>query len=129
MVPVFQKYKIGTTSAIATSLLERAFEPGSPLLMTSLSSGNQNGKNTKIDTIIKLYFKVLEELIKNEEMKLNSSNLATVLGNHSFHMALLACCVETVFFVHNISCVAFHEVLEMCSIDAFDFWKLINSYA
>ena len=62
-------------------------------------------------------------------MKLNSSNLATVLGNASFHMALLACCVESVFFVHNISCVNFNEVLAMCSIDAFDFWKLINSYA
>jgi hypothetical protein len=52
-----------------------------------------------------------------------------VLENDSFHRALIACCIESVFFIHNISVIEFSSVLSMCRIDAFEFWKLINSFA
>jgi hypothetical protein len=116
MLPVFEQYKIGTNSAIASSLLEGSLLDLeiTPIGRTRSFHDIEPAQNQKVQTITKLYYKVLEELIRNQESRINESNLATVLANDSFHRALMACCVETVFFVHNINCVSFDEILGMC---------------
>jgi hypothetical protein len=109
MTPVFESYKIGTSSAITSTLLEGSLMGLElPTLGRSRSfHDTEPGRNQKITTIQKLYYKVLERLIGNQEVLLTSANLLTVLNNDAFHRALIACCVETVFFIHNINCVEF----------------------
>ena len=70
-------------------------------------------RNKKVEEIINFYYTVLSALIINEEQKLRASNLSIVLHNDSFHRAIMACCVETVFFVHNITYTTFEEKLDI----------------
>jgi hypothetical protein len=76
-----------------------------------------------------LYLKVLEELLNQEERKTHSPNYVEILSNDEFHKALIACSIETVFFVNNSSSVAFPKLLELCEIQPFEFWRIIGSFA
>lgn len=79
--------------------------------------------------IIAVYFKVLEELLIQEEKKIHSQNFADILQNEQFHRALIACCIETTFFVNNYSAVSFVKLLELCDVQAFEFWRIITSFS
>ena len=77
-----------------------------------------------------LYFKVLEELLLEEEKKLVNQNLADILLNGDFHKALIACCIETTFFVNNYTNknLTFLRLLELCDTQPFEFWRIITSF-
>jgi hypothetical protein len=51
-----------------------------------------------------------------------------VLNNESFYRSLIACSIEIVFFVLNVSNIKFERLLEICKIQAFEFWRIINSF-
>ena len=76
-----------------------------------------------------LYIKVLEELLIQETKKTQDSEGLEILRCDTFHKALIACSIETIFFVNNSSNVNFVKLLELCEIEAFDFWKVIGSFA
>ena len=40
----------------------------------------------------------------------------------------MACCLETILFVNNITALEFDEVLITCEVSAFDTWKLIKMF-
>lgn len=77
-----------------------------------------------------LYFKVLEELLLEEEKKVHNQNLAGVLLNEEFHKALIACCIEATFFVNNYTNenLTFLKLLELCDTQPFEFWMIIMSF-
>jgi len=79
--------------------------------------------------IVNLYLKVLEDLLIQEEKKTKDSETLETLKSDNFHKALIACSMETVFFVNNSSSVTFVKLLELCEVEAFDFWKIIGSFA
>ena len=79
--------------------------------------------------MINLYLKVLEELLNQEEKKTQNPNYIGILSNEEFHRALIACSIETVFFVNNSSSVAFPKLLELCEIQPFEFWRIIGSFS
>jgi hypothetical protein len=85
------------------------------------------------DSLLRFFFKVLTELLKNEEkqQELRSETkdqLINVLKNETFYRALLVCCIETVLYVNNITALEFSEVLDICSVSAFDTWKLMKNF-
>jgi len=51
-----------------------------------------------------------------------------VLSNESFYKSLIACSIETVFFVLNVSTIKFEQLLQICGIQAFEFWRILNSF-
>ena len=77
-----------------------------------------------------LYFKVLEELLLEEEKKIHNKNMDEILLNDEFHKALIACCIETTFFVNNYTNenLTFLKLLELCETQAFEFWRIITSF-
>jgi len=78
--------------------------------------------------MVNLYLKVLEELLNQEARRTQNPNYADILANDEFHKALIACSIETVFFVNNSSNVSFSKLLELCEIQPFEFWRIINSF-
>lgn len=85
------------------------------------------------ENILKLFQKVLLELLHNEEkqQELRSDSkeqMSNVLKNETFYRALLVCCIETTLFVNNITALEFSEVLEICKVSSFDTWKLMKNY-
>ena len=85
------------------------------------------------ENILKLFQKVLLELLRNEEkqQELRSDSkeqMSNVLKNETFYRALLVCCIETMLYVNNITALEFSEVLELCKVSAFDTWKLMKNF-
>jgi Retinoblastoma-associated protein B domain/Retinoblastoma-associated protein A domain/Domain of unknown function (DUF3452) len=88
---------------------------------------------TNPDNVLRLFYKILLELLKNEEkqQELRSDSkeqMSNVLKNEVFYRALLVCCIETVLYVNNITVLEFCEVLERCKVSAFDTWKLMKNF-
>jgi len=86
-------------------------------------------ENEKLLSVLRLYLRSLEGMLQHEESKQDKVNFSAILQNSAFHQALYACSLETVFFVHNITALTFEEILKVCDISAFEFWKLINTFA
>ena len=51
---------------------------------------------------IKLYYRVLESMLKVEEQRTGIANFTSLLGRNSFHKCLLACAFETVASCYKI---------------------------
>ena len=51
---------------------------------------------------IKLYYRVLESMLKVEEQRTGITNFTSLLGRSSFHKCLLACAFETVASCYKI---------------------------
>lgn len=94
------------------------------------TAGQMNSKKLKDyhGQISSLYIRTLEEMLMQVDKKNIHGDQQELLLDSSFHRALIACCIETVFFVNNSSNVAFVALLDMCEIQAFDFWKVISGF-
>uniref|UniRef100_A0A673BWL1 Retinoblastoma 1 n=1 Tax=Sphaeramia orbicularis TaxID=375764 RepID=A0A673BWL1_9TELE len=86
---------------------------------------------------VRLYYKVMEEMLKSEEKRLSVQNFSKLLNDSTFHTSLLACALEVVMFVTNCNhCVGetaetdlcFPWILDVFSLAAFDFYKVIESF-
>lgn len=75
-----------------------------------------------------LYVRVVEELILQTDKKTVHGDLCEFLRDRVFHQALIACCIEAVFFINNSSNMSFLTLLEKCEIQAFDFWRVITFF-
>ena len=64
---------------------------------------------------IKLYYRVLESMLKVEEQRTGTTNFTSLLGRNSFHKCLLACAFETVASCYKIvrACFADLELLQL----------------
>ena len=78
--------------------------------------------------IISLYYKVIEELLIMEEKRGKNGNVIDLLMNDSLHKSMIACSLETAFFVNNTSNTNFQKLLELCDIQAFEFWGTISIF-
>lgn len=92
------------------------------------ASSSSTKSNSKATLTIKLYWCVLDHLLTNEDKKQPRSDYLPLLSNDSFHRALLACCLETILFIHNITSISFETVLYLSKVTAFEFWKIINNF-
>lgn len=71
-------------------------------------------------------------MIKTEEKKLESKSISSLtffdfIQNLNFHRSLVAICIETAFFIVHKN-LDFQKLLSFAQIEAFDFWKMINSF-
>ena len=77
---------------------------------------------------VRLYFNTLEALLITEEQRLGTSNHQSLLGNISFHRALLACCMEVALKSCNYVTLAFPCTLNTFEVSPFDLCKMVESF-
>jgi len=109
---------------LANSVLDS--ESSNPIIANNVKIQRQ--LKDKYHQIIHLYYKILEELLVQEENKTKRPQYQEILRNESFHRALLGCAIEVVFYVNNYSDLSFQSLLELCNIPAFEFWRIIPSF-
>ncbi|XP_078122338.1 retinoblastoma-associated protein [Sander vitreus] len=94
---------------------------------------------------VRLYYKVMEAMLKSEEKRLSVQNFSKLLNDSTFHTSLLACALEVVMATYgessfktggyNHGCgdpvetdVCFPWILDVVNLAAFDFYKVIESF-
>ncbi|XP_061850669.1 retinoblastoma-associated protein isoform X1 [Colius striatus] len=88
---------------------------------------------------VRLYYRVMESMLKSEEERLSVQNFSKLLNDNIFHTSLLACAVEVVMatYVRNASQsdgtsaetnLSFPWILSVFDLKAFDFYKVIESF-
>ncbi|XP_076024576.1 retinoblastoma-associated protein [Genypterus blacodes] len=94
---------------------------------------------------VRLYYKVMESMLKSEEKRLSRQNFSILLNGTTFHTSLLACALEVVMATYGGSCriagysrtggsdltetdLCFPWVLDVFNLVAFDFYKVIESF-
>ncbi|XP_061558132.1 retinoblastoma-associated protein isoform X1 [Phycodurus eques] len=96
---------------------------------------------------VKLYYKVMEAMLKSEEKRLSVQNFSKLLNDSTFHTSLLACALEVVMATYGESSfktggynhgrsggdpgeadLCFPWILDVLNLSAFDFYKVIESF-
>ncbi|XP_070773147.1 retinoblastoma-associated protein isoform X5 [Enoplosus armatus] len=95
---------------------------------------------------VRLYYKVMEAMLKSEEKRLSVQNFSKLLNDSTFHTSLLACALEVVMATYGESSfktggynygggcdpaetnVCFPWILDVVNLAAFDFYKVIESF-
>lgn len=91
---------------------------------------------------VKLYYKVMEAMLKSEEKRLSVQNFSKLLNDSKFHTSLLACALEVVMATYGESSfksggnggessesdLCFPWILDVFNLSAFDFYKVIESF-
>ncbi|XP_034034545.1 retinoblastoma-associated protein [Thalassophryne amazonica] len=95
---------------------------------------------------VRLYYRVMESMLKSEEKRLSVQNFSKLLNDSTFHTSLLACALEVVMATYRgSSCkpgghntgsgtdsaetdLCFPWILDMFNLAAFDFYKVIESF-
>uniref|UniRef100_A0A669CBR7 Retinoblastoma 1 n=1 Tax=Oreochromis niloticus TaxID=8128 RepID=A0A669CBR7_ORENI len=82
---------------------------------------------------VRLYYRVMEEMLKSEEKRLSVQNFSKLLNDSTFHTSLLACALEVVMATYGgadsaETDVCFPWILNVFNLTAFDFYKVIESF-
>ncbi|XP_056267316.1 retinoblastoma-associated protein [Pseudoliparis swirei] len=92
---------------------------------------------------VRLYYKIMEAMLKSEEKRLSVQNFSKLLNDSTFHTSLLACALEVVMATYGESSfktggynhddpletdLCFPWILDVVDLPAFDFYKVIESF-
>nr|XP_056712832.1 retinoblastoma-associated protein [Euleptes europaea] len=90
---------------------------------------------------VRLYYRVMESILKSEEKRLSIHNFSKLLNNNIFHLSLLACALEVVMATygtprnasqndHTImeTDLSFPWIINILDLKAFDLYKVIESF-
>ncbi|XP_039601786.1 retinoblastoma-associated protein [Polypterus senegalus] len=87
---------------------------------------------------VRLYYRIMEIMLKLEEMRLSVHNFSMLLNDNIFHTSLLACALEVVMatygstnlksFGSSETDLLFPWILDVFGLKAFDFYKVIESF-
>ncbi|XP_074421784.1 retinoblastoma-associated protein isoform X2 [Larus michahellis] len=88
---------------------------------------------------VRLYYRVMESMLKSEEERLSVQNFSKLLNDNVFHTSLLACAVEVVMATYGRNAsqsdgtsaetdLSFPWILSVFDLKAFDFYKVIESF-
>lgn len=113
-------------------IIERiAFAEHRPVIQESSSSNSNNRRiwEKRRGMLAAYFMRSLEEIIQSEEKKIQTGLMFTdLLLNESFHKALLAACVESAYFILNVTAVSFSSLLEIIEIKPFEFWRVLTCF-
>ncbi|KAF2973865.1 hypothetical protein EK904_004707 [Melospiza melodia maxima] len=85
---------------------------------------------------VRLYYRVMESMLKSEEERLSVQNFSKLLNDNIFHTSLLACAVEVVMATYGRNAsqgdstsaetdLSFPWILNVFDLKAFDFYKAV----
>lgn len=67
-------------------------------------------------------------MLTANERKYNISNFKEVLMKPSFHRSLFVCCIETFYFIRNISIVGYEKILDLYDLEPVEFWRVLHPF-
>ncbi|KAJ8348542.1 hypothetical protein SKAU_G00271310 [Synaphobranchus kaupii] len=87
----------------------------------------------------RLYYRVMESMLKSEEKRLSVQNFSKLLNDSAFHTSLLACALEVVTATYRgtggfgggvavETDLSFPWILDVFQLVAYDFYKVIESF-
>ncbi|XP_026534830.1 retinoblastoma-associated protein isoform X2 [Notechis scutatus] len=88
---------------------------------------------------VRLYYRVMESLLKSEEKRLSVHNFSKLLNNDVFHISLLACALELVMATYGTSRnasqngnvetdLSFPWIINILDLKAFDLYIIVESF-
>uniref|UniRef100_A0AAQ4R613 Retinoblastoma 1 n=1 Tax=Gasterosteus aculeatus aculeatus TaxID=481459 RepID=A0AAQ4R613_GASAC len=88
---------------------------------------------------VRLYYKIMEAMLKSEEKRLSVQNFSKLLNDATFHTSLLACALEVVMATYGgynhagagnpvEKDLCFPWILDVVHLPALDFYKVIESF-
>ncbi|XP_048358478.1 retinoblastoma-associated protein [Sphaerodactylus townsendi] len=90
---------------------------------------------------VRLYYRVMESILKSEEKRLSIHNFSKLLNNNIFHVSLLACALEVVLATYGTlrngllndrmmmeTDLSFPWIINILDLKAFDLYKVIESF-
>ncbi|XP_054837838.1 retinoblastoma-associated protein isoform X2 [Eublepharis macularius] len=90
---------------------------------------------------VRLYYRVMESILKSEEKRLSIHNFSKLLNNSIFHVSLLACALEVVMATYGTprsaslndrmiveTDLSFPWIINVLDLKAFDLYKVIESF-
>ena len=119
-----------TLSKTLVSLLDSLLKKIAPALGIDKEpeSAAMQKTHIKAQEIKAMYFRIADEMLCLEEKKIGASKTTQILSNPEFHKSVLAAATEIVLFVHNSMAIRFEQILDLCEVQAFEFWKLIRAF-
>lgn len=75
----------------------------------------------------KFYYRLLEAMLVEEEIRLQKKDFGTLLHHDIFHRSLLSCCFEIVSFVYNEQKCLFPSSIKLFNVPPFEVSKLIDN--
>jgi hypothetical protein len=108
------------------------FDTGKKLLLSireRLQSGGIDVPQERFVFLQKMYFLLLETLLRSEEDKLQQkgTNFSLLLSNESFHRSLVWCACEIVFYSFRVDRACYPHNLAPVGVSALDLIKIIES--
>ncbi|XP_048258242.1 retinoblastoma-associated protein-like isoform X2 [Haliotis rufescens] len=132
----FKNCAIDPTTSIADRVieLERVFT-------SNFASSQTTIAEQRFTMAKRLYYRVMESMLNMEHDRLSTNDFSKLLCSDSFHRSLLAASVEIVLMTYGLSCnpslseigredsqFSFPWVLDVFHLQAFDFFKVLESY-
>uniref|UniRef100_A0A670XUZ0 Retinoblastoma-associated protein n=1 Tax=Pseudonaja textilis TaxID=8673 RepID=A0A670XUZ0_PSETE len=88
---------------------------------------------------VRLYYRVMESLLKSEEKRLSVHNFSKLLNNDVFHISLLACALELVMATYGTSRnasqnvnvetdLSFPWIINILDLKAFELYMIVESF-
>ncbi|XP_062391885.1 retinoblastoma-associated protein isoform X2 [Sardina pilchardus] len=98
-----------------------------------VSPGCSGLGNQRFALGVRLYYRVMESMLKSEEKRLSVHNFSKLLNDSTFHTSLLACSLEVVMATYGSGLstdtdLSFPWLLGVFQLHGFDFYKVIESF-
>ncbi|XP_031428231.1 retinoblastoma-associated protein isoform X2 [Clupea harengus] len=95
--------------------------------------GCSGAGNQRFALGLRLYYRVMESMLKSEEKRLSQHNFSQLLNNSTFHTSLLSCSLEVVMATYGSGLstdtdLSFPWLLGVFKLHGFDFYKVIESF-
>jgi hypothetical protein len=84
---------------------------------------NKYGEKCKL-----LFFRILDELLFKEVRLATNADFSKILSKQIFLKSVLICSIETIFFIDNVRQMQIDDILKSLQMNAFDFWRILNSF-
>lgn len=109
---------------------------------TKVARNQEAQGKERYSLVVRLYYSVLQALLRSEEDRLSVSDFSAFLANETFHRALIACCTEVIMVTYgttgngNLSSVgsletgefAFPWVLKVFDLKPYNFCKVFECF-
>ncbi|XP_076130915.1 retinoblastoma-associated protein isoform X1 [Alosa pseudoharengus] len=98
-----------------------------------VSPGCSGLGNQRFTLGVRLYYRVMESMLKSEEKRLSVHNFSKLLNDSTFHTSLLACSLEVVMATYGSGLatetdLSFPWLLSVLQLHSFHFYKVIESF-
>lgn len=90
---------------------------------------SEDAKEVRRNLIKKIFYQVLQRMLRSEEQRLGTKDFSSLLRNNKFNKSLLACSIETIYFAYNQRDILdIQGIITLLDLSAYDLSKVIESF-